>query len=188
MGKGLRKFFWGFLFIMLGFRVKGFDILPDVVGFVLFAQGFKELSDKSHYFKVAARYNTTMIVLSLFSIYQPLITAEGNSAKLLMLLEITLTIAAFTVNLNVVYNLFMGIRIMVQNFEQGSLYREAYKKWNQYKLIQVALLAFEIIVLIPIVNIIYILTLYVLSIAFLICIWKYFNKCVFAEVVEESVS
>ncbi len=68
---GFSKLFWGFVFIMIGFKIQGFDILPDILGYLFFAAAFSNLSSLSINFEKASKYNIPMIILSIFSIYQP---------------------------------------------------------------------------------------------------------------------
>jgi hypothetical protein len=50
---------------MLDFRIGGFDILPDILGFIFFAVGIKALLAESEHFKQAGKFNLAMIFLSL---------------------------------------------------------------------------------------------------------------------------
>ena len=68
--RGFTQLYWGFLFVMLNFRIQGFDILPDIVGYIFFAFGFAALASNSEHFKKASRLNIPMIILSIFSIYE----------------------------------------------------------------------------------------------------------------------
>ena len=67
--EGFDRFFWGFLFIMIDFRIQGFDVLPYIIGFILFALGFKALAEQNSYFAKAKTINLVMVILSLFQIY-----------------------------------------------------------------------------------------------------------------------
>ena len=49
---------------------KAFDVLPDFVGYLLFASGFGILAANSMYFKKASKLNIPMIILSIFTIYE----------------------------------------------------------------------------------------------------------------------
>lgn len=40
---GFNKLYWGFFFIMFNFRIQGFDIFPDIVGYLFLASGFTTL-------------------------------------------------------------------------------------------------------------------------------------------------
>lgn len=174
---GLNKLYWGFIFVMLGLRVQGFDILPDIVGFLFFASGFSELSSRSSYFSLAAKYNVPMIILSLFSIYQA--PAQGGEIQLgpLGIWGIPLAIASVLLNLLVVYNLFMGIKDMAKTAEQPDLVIESDEKWNKYKLLQIAALFSFILIFIPPLAIVYIIVLFIVSIIFVISILSFLKRC-----------
>src|SRR5690606_14384419 len=61
-----RSFYWGFLLTMLDFRINGFDILPDILGFIFFAIGINALLAESEHFQQAQKFNLVMILLSIF--------------------------------------------------------------------------------------------------------------------------
>ncbi|MDF2673496.1 MAG: hypothetical protein K0R09_1761, partial [Clostridiales bacterium] len=67
---GFNKLYWGFLFIMIDFKLQGVDVLPDIVGYILFVIGFGMLASCSEYFSKAKSFDTPMIIISLFSIYE----------------------------------------------------------------------------------------------------------------------
>lgn len=182
MQKGLEKFLWGFIFIMLSFRIQGFDILPDVIGYVLFAMGFYELAERSEHFRIAAKYNVPMIVLSLFSIYSRPQNVESNFSGLTLLLVFMLSIVSFCVSLYVVYNLLMGIREIVQKMGNTILVAETDKRWRQYRMLQFAILASMIIILIPALGLLYIIGVFIATIVFLVDIKRYIDKCKLIEV------
>ena len=177
MENGLRKLYWGFFFIMLSFRIQGFDILPDFVGYVLFALGFSELSEKSEHFRVAAKFNKPMIILSLFSIYQWPIRVQVNNSAMVFLFGILLAIALFALNLYIVFNLFMGIHDMVSEKGNSDLAVEAEERWNHYKVLQFATIGAVIIAFIPVVNIIYIIGILIASLVILIKIMGFIKRC-----------
>ena len=174
---GLDKLYWGFLFIMIGFRIQGFDILPDIVGYLLFASGFSDLSSCSDFFNKAAKYNIPMIILSIFSIYQR--PAQGGGIQLgpLGAFGILISIASFILNLLVVYNLFMGINEMEERQEQLELAQEATTKWNQYMLLQIATLFSFIMVFIPLLGVIYIIGMLIASIIVATSIMGFIRRC-----------
>ncbi|MBP1925646.1 hypothetical protein J2Z76_001505 [Sedimentibacter acidaminivorans] len=33
-GEGFKKFYWGFLLVLIDFRLQGIDIFPDIIGFI----------------------------------------------------------------------------------------------------------------------------------------------------------
>jgi hypothetical protein len=174
---GFNKLYWGFLFTMFGFRIQGFDILPDVVGYLFFAAGFSRLVSSSNYFSIAAKYNIPMIILSLFTIYQGPVQSGGINLGPLGLFSIPISIASLVLNLLIVYNLFMGIKDMAEKQQKYDLVRESDEKWNQYKLLQIAILCAFIIIFIPLIGIFYIIGIFIITIILLISILGFIKRC-----------
>ena len=174
---GFNKLFWGFLFIMFNFRIQGFDILPDVVGYLFLTSGFSELLSNSNYFSIAAKYNVPMLVLSLFSIYQSPAQGSGIHLGLFGIFGIPIVIASFILNLLVIYNLFMGTKDMAEQQEQHDLAQEADKRWNQYKLLQFAFLFSFILIFIPPLALFYIIVFFIISIIITIAILGFLRRC-----------
>lgn len=174
---GLNKLYWGFIFIMISFRIQGLDILPDIVGYLFFASGFIQLASSSTYFNIAAKYNIPMIILSIFQIYQ--IPAQGGGINLgsLGIFTILIGITSFVLNLLVVYNLFMGIKDMANKREQFDLVKESNERWNQYKMLQIAALFSYILIFIPPLAVLYIIVLFVISIILTIVILGFLKRC-----------
>jgi succinate dehydrogenase/fumarate reductase cytochrome b subunit len=177
MENGLRKFYWGFFFIMLSFRIQGYDILPDVVGYVLFAIGFNSLSEKSDYFRVAYKFNLPLIVLSLFTIYQWPVQAQDGSSMLKVSFAILMSIVLFALNLYVVFNLFMGIRDIMDDKGNSDLVAETDERWNQYKILQIAAVCALIVAFIPVFNLLYIITIFIVSSVIAIKIMGFIKRC-----------
>lgn len=174
---GLNKLYWGFIFIMLSFRIQGFDILPDIVGYLFFASGFVELASSNTYFNIAAKYNISMIILSIFSIYQTPVQGGGINLGPLGIFSIPIGIASFVLNLLVVYNLFMGIKNMAEKREEFDLVKESNERWNQYKILQIAVLFSYILIFIPPLAVVYIIVLFVISIILTIGILGFLKRC-----------
>lgn len=175
--KGLNKLFWGFIFIMLSFRIQGFDILPDVVGYLLFAFAFKDLISSSDFFSKASKYNIALIVLSIFSIYERPTQAEGIHLGSLGILGVIIGIAALILNLLVVYNIFMGINEIAYTQEKYDLAEDSQKKWKLYLMLQIAIWLVLILVFIPIFAIIYTFGVFVVSIIITITILTFLKRC-----------
>lgn len=176
-GRGLNKLFWGFFFIMLNFRILGFDILPDIVGYIFFASGISELISNSDFFNKAAKYNVPMLILSILSIYQPPAQSGGISLGLLGIFSIPIAIASFVINLLLVYSIFMGIKEMAEKLGQYDLMEESGKRWNQYKVLQLALLLAFILIFIPPLALIYVFVLFIASFIVAIGILGFLKRC-----------
>jgi|WetSurMetagenome_2_1015567.scaffolds.fasta_scaffold65076_2 hypothetical protein len=174
---GFRKFYWGFFFILIDFKINGFDILPDIIGYILFAVGFSILAKDSIYFVTAGKYNIPMIILSIFSIYEK--PAQGNGINLgaISWLGLLLSVAGLVLNLLVVYNLFVGIKDMAEKQKKAEIYSQAGQRWHQYLILQLAALGSFLVIFIPPLAFVYIIILLVASI-FLTCfIMNFMNRC-----------
>ena len=136
---GFGKLYWGFLFIMIDFRIQGIDILPDVIGYILFAIGFNMLAENSEFYKKAAKFNIIMIIVAVFSIYEQ--PAQGGGIHINQT-GILIGIISLIFSLIVVYYLFMGIKEMAQHQVKLDFYDEAGLRWTQFLLLQLAVLLF----------------------------------------------
>jgi len=134
-----KKLFWGFIFLF-DFRINGFDILPDIIGYILFFQGLSILASRNIYFEKAKRLSFPLIFLSIFSIYEnttPLAEFSiNNSTSLLMLLGLVITI----LHLFMVYNICMGIADEARLFEKPDLEDKAMMRWTFYLVINIAVI------------------------------------------------
>lgn len=175
--RGFNKLFWGFFFIMLSFRIQGFDVLPDIVGYVFFALGFADLASSSQYFKEASKYNIPMLMLSLFAIYEKPAQAGGVTFGQFGVLSFIIGIASIILNLLVIYNLFMGIKEIALEEEHTELANEADERWNQYKILQIAMVFSIALMFIPLLTLIYVIVLFIASILLTIKILSFINKC-----------
>ena len=172
-----QKMYWGFIFIMLSFRIQGFDIFPDIVGYLLFASAFSSLISCSTYFGVAAKYNIAMIILSIFSIYQRPVQGGGVNIGMWGIVSIPMAIAGFVLNLLVVYNLFMGIKDVAEREDEVGLAIESNEKWNQFKMVQIAALFSLILIFIPLLGVLYIIGLIIATIIIMVGILGFLKKC-----------
>lgn len=175
--RGLSKLFWGFFFIMLSFRIQGFDILPDIIGYVFFALGFADLASDSEHFKEASRYNLPMIILSFFTIYERPIEAGGITLGSFGIFAFIFGIVAFILNLLVVYHLFMGIKEIADREDHSELANEAEERWNQYKMLQIAIIVIMLLILIPPLAFIGIIVVFIASIILTVKILGFINRC-----------
>lgn len=175
--KGLNNLFWGFLFISLNFRICGFDILPDVIGFILFTMAFSQLKEHSQHFSKAATLNIFTIILSIFSIYEVKNNNSGITFGILGPFGILVGLASLILILYVIYNLFMGMKEMLNNHNKHVLAEEADNRWNQYKALTIASILAFIVIYIPVLNILYMLGVLIFGIVFLVKTMKYLSSC-----------
>lgn len=174
---GLGKLYWGFLFILLSFRIMGFDILPDVVGHILFAIGLSKLTKHSHYFIKAVKYNYPMIILSLFSIYELPVKDNNFNFDINNIYLLIISIVSIILRLIIFYNLFMGIKEMAERQGKLDIAQESYAMWDQYKILQIGLITSVVMILLPIIGVLYLLAIIIMSLVLVIKIMKFIKKC-----------
>ncbi len=169
---------WGFFFIMLGFRIQGVDIFPDIVGYLLFAVALNRLRFYSGFFAKAFVYNIPMMLLSIFSVYQP--PAQGGRIQYGQngVPGIIISIVSVILNLLTVYNILMGIRELVASRQELFLAGEAERIWNQYFMLYIAMQVSIITIIIPFLAFVVIIAIIVAAIAILIKISGFINRCI----------
>lgn len=172
--EGFGKFFWGFLFIMFDFRIQGIDILPNVIGFILFAIGFQALSAHSQYFTKGKGFNFIMIILSTFSIYEQPAQGEGVHVHPVGMLVGT---ASLLLTLVVVYHLLMGVKDMAHQQQRSNMENEASQNWTYFLVFQIAVLLNFILIFIPPLFIVTVIVLFVVSIVLMIKLMRFMKTC-----------
>ncbi len=175
---GFNKLSWGFLFIVLDFKICGFDIFPDVIGFILFAMAFSQLKEHSQHFSKASTLNIFTLLLSIFSIYK---VQSSNSSiinyGILGSFSIFVGIPYFILTLLVIYNLLMGMKEMLISNNKNSLAMEADERWTRFITLIIASILGGLLLFIPVLGVIYILGLLIFSIVFLVKTMQYFSSC-----------
>ncbi len=171
------KFYWGFFFIMIDFRLQGVDILPDIIGYCLFAAGLSVLASASSCFEKAKGLNIFMIVLSIFQIYERPAQNGGINFGALGPIGFIIGMAEMILGLFVVYNLFMGIRDIASQRGKSFIAEEAEKRWTQYLVLQLAAIFIIILVLIPALAFIALIGLFIFSIALTVMIMGFMKRC-----------
>jgi hypothetical protein len=171
---GFSKFHWGFLFIMLDFRLQGIDIMPDVIGFVLFMTGFQTLAVQSEYFQKGKAFNVIMIVISIFSIYEKPVQGGGIHINpigaMIGLISLVLTII-------VVYHLFMGIKEMASKQGRLDLVEEAGQKWTYFLVFQLVALPLFLLVFIPPLFIVGVFAMFFAAIVLMVILMRFMKTC-----------
>lgn len=104
--KAFDKFYWGFLFIMLNIPIIGFDILPDIVGYILIYQGLSLLEEEREEFEIGKKFAFPMIFLSILTIYDfRHFIDKGNVG----IIGVSPWI--------IVFNLLIGVLMIILNFK-----------------------------------------------------------------------
>lgn len=172
--EGFNKFFWGFLFIMLDFRIQGFDILPDVIGFILFAMGFHVLAEYSEFFVKGKTFNLFAIFISLFTIYE---RPNQDGGVHFNLLGMIVGMISLVLLLIVVYNIFMGIKDMASKLHRFDIAEEAEKKWKYFFVFQIAGLFLFVLLLVPSLFIVFTFAMFIAAIVLMVIIMRFMKTC-----------
>jgi len=174
---GFRSFYWGFLFVLIDFRIGGFDVLPDIVGYIMFASGFAALIRTSDYFRKGRSLNMAMIVLAIFSIYQPPAHGGGITVSPFGPAGLLIGLAALLISLFVVHDLFMGTAEVATAAGRIDLAKEARLRWSQFLWLQIAVLGAFVLMVVPGLALMYIIGLIVVSIALTVAIMRLMGRC-----------
>lgn len=134
---GFSKLFWGFLIILLDFRIQGFDILPDIIGYLMICSGLTQLFYLSEHFKHAKKYSIPLTVLSLFDIIQFQKPISFDSITILFFVLGTVTAV---VDLMMVYHICIGIAKAAVGINQPDLAEIAMNRWKYYLAAKIAFL------------------------------------------------
>ncbi|UFJ40184.1 hypothetical protein LOK74_19425 [Brevibacillus humidisoli] len=132
---GLAKVFWGLLLVFFDFRIEGFDVLPDVAGFIVVYLGFSQLSahhSSFHKAKIASLPLLVLSILDLFSFrfqFEIGLSIPNESGDAIGLI---VGLAAAALYLYMVYHLCKGIEHMAQRAGFVELQQKANRRWQYY--------------------------------------------------------
>jgi hypothetical protein len=171
------KLFWGFLFIMVNFKIQGFDILPNIVGYILFVMGLGQLASRSEHFRKAELFSIPMVILSILSIYERPVQAGGVQVSSGWPFGIILSAASIVLLLLLVYNLLMGIKDMADEQGKRDISEESGRRWNQFLMLEVAVLFAFIIAFVPMLGFIYIIAILIASIVLAVVLMGFMSRC-----------
>ncbi|RJE83867.1 hypothetical protein D3P07_23940 [Paenibacillus sp. 1011MAR3C5] len=171
---GFSKFFWGFLFIMFDFRIQGVDILPDIIGFILFAVGFQALAQHSDHFTKGKIFNLVLVFLSIFTIYEQ--PNQGGGVHINPI-GIIVGLVSLVLLLLTVYHVLMGIKDMASRLSRSEIMEEAEKKWTYFLVFQIASLFLFVLILIPPLFIVMVIAMFVASIIIMVTLMGFMRRC-----------
>ncbi|MDP4089549.1 MAG: hypothetical protein Q8930_09805 [Bacillota bacterium] len=134
---GFNSIALGFLFF-IDFRLNGFDILPDIVGYILIIYGLRYLAEENQSFRLARSMAIPLTVTSVFDIYQA--QQNANNVSFEFTLNILFTILTTILFILMVYNLCMGIGEKARNKEDFEMENLALRRWKIFITYQVLFL------------------------------------------------
>lgn len=153
---GFLHLFWGFLFLV-DIRINNIDILPDVIGYVLFFLGFVKLEQRSGHFRCAKYASVALIILSVVTIV--LSVSPPNS----WLFIFVYNAALFVLKLYMVFHICYGISEMAGRKGHRAFQNKAVQRWRWYLAVVAA--TFVVLILAPLVPFLAVILALVLMIA-----------------------
>lgn len=171
------KFRWAFFFILIDFRIQGFDVLPDIVGYLMLSGGLALLAAHSPRFAQARSLSNAMILLSVFSLFEPQSQGGGIHFGAFGPLGFVIGIVAMVVSLLMVYHLFGGIGELASRLGRNDLAAEADLRWRQYLMLAIAVLAGIVLIVMPFIAIVYVVALLAAAIALTVAIMRFMGRC-----------
>ncbi|MCM3781424.1 hypothetical protein M3231_00405 [Neobacillus mesonae] len=177
--------FWGLLFVMIPIAAGSgnirYDILPDIIGYGLFAIGLHQLRHEHEHFQKAKNLNWYLLALSVFNVVESssinVRMGEGSESTTINFFMVIINIAQLILLLRMIYRLLEGIQeIAVAKDKRGIMYL-AQNRWNQFLVFNIVSLSAFIFVFIPFVNILLVFALFVWMIIITVQMMSFMRKC-----------
>lgn len=151
---------WTAYIFLFDVRIMGFDVLPDVVGYILMAIGLSRLASLNKHFSTAAKIAPIAALVSLASFYQPPATGApmfafgGPTFKTPIGASLTVAgVILIALNLVVVYHTVAGIIQLAKSRKDNEVIEAAEARWGEYKALHIALMPIMLFAaLVPVVN------------------------------------
>lgn len=153
---GFNKLFWGLLF-MIDFRIGGFDILPDIIGYILMLSGLNLLNHENSFFESGKKFTYPLIVLSIFDIFQPAQQGSGVALGGYNFLTFLIGLISIICYILLIYNICKGTAELAYAKENHEIAEMANKRWSYFLIMQIVLLFFFLSswILLPLVAILF---------------------------------
>ncbi len=140
---GFSNIFWGFLFL-IDFRINGFDLLPDIVGYLLIFYGLGKMLSESNHFQSARNIALPLALVSILDIIQINTPISSETSFFAVLLSIVLGI----MNLMMVYHICHGIIDMAMKYNNTYIQRIAGQRWRIYAFVTLSIIFFTFLIFI----------------------------------------
>ncbi|MBB6675653.1 hypothetical protein [Cohnella nanjingensis] len=120
---GFRPMFWGMLFL-LDFRINGWDLLPDAVGYGLLYGGLSALSAKSTSFSSGSKLALILMLISLPDLNQSWLGGSPFYFAYQLIL--------IGLHLCMIYSITKGIQELAIIQDRTDLYDAAQSRWRLF--------------------------------------------------------
>lgn len=146
MASAFQLIWFGYAFLF-DLRVRGVDVLPDVLGYLLITAGLRRLSRVNDHFAKAARLAPIAALISLADIYEPAkrgagaLTLTGPSFRTPLGAALTVAgIALIAVNLLMARQLIEGIGELASKRKDDEVLERTRTLWPEYMGLHVMLM------------------------------------------------
>lgn len=143
-------FFWGLL-LQYNIVFRGFDILPDIIGFYLIYKGLTTLTSESKYFIMARKIIIPLTVLSLVNFYNFEYYQEF-ALSIMPVLDV-LKIFVFALTMYLVFNLCRGAIEIAEDLRDDYLEKTISQRLYVYLGVAAAFLILSIFSLFPLTDV-----------------------------------
>ncbi|MCU6707293.1 aminoglycoside phosphotransferase family protein [Paenibacillus sp. J5C_2022] len=137
--KGLRSLGYGGLLVLIDFRIGGFDLLPDTIGYLLMASGMFGLNHHHQQFRTV---KWLALLLAATPVIHFLITVGRNPSlsNALSVDELIVAQSIHIVHVVMVYLLFQGLATIAAGTGQSGLHAVVIGRRNGYVTVQAIIL------------------------------------------------
>ncbi len=136
------KLFWGLIITLLDFRIMGFNILPDIVGYIMIIYALTDLEKHHSDYEKAKPFAVALLIFSITDIYQTNgnilngFTINNSTIIFMIISSITLILDTF-----MVYYIINPIIQLVQNSNFYELKKITKFRWKAYLVVNLIFLA-----------------------------------------------
>lgn len=156
---GLKLVFWGMLFVAVNIRIMGFDLAPDVIGYILVIVGLGRIEAYDDHFSAAKKMAFVLAALSLANIVQaPAQPGSISSAGAwpsspdsvafnagifggILWLATLMMVVGIAANLYFFYQMSLGMKNLLLQVGDESLAKTCDDRWKLIMASEIGLLA-----------------------------------------------
>ncbi len=177
-----KRFYWGFLFVLIDFRFAGIDVLPDIIGYFHFGKGLEVLASENEFFAKTNKINLPLLLLSVFQIYETQgHLPEPGGVRVTFLTQppllLVLGIATLIISLFHVHGIFMGIKQAAVETGKTQISQTAQLKWGQYFAVRIASLIGIVLAGFPGIGMFYAVGILIANGVLTFSIMKFMEEC-----------
>jgi len=182
---GFALIFYGMLFVLINIPVNNMDIFPDFIGYIFFAIGYEKLKNTNKYFFRVRKYVWLLIMISAATFYRSAFLNEYMLDIDNLITELALSVLVMIFILLNFHDLFSGIKDLAEKNSHQDISAEATKRWKQVVILNILAFLLIVAVLVPVVNLAYIIGFIIFSIYLTVKIMKLLWRC--ARVFENKI-